>query len=219
VKVHQNSFCQSVMRFNLALITIALVLLFPFVIHSEIIDRIAAIVDDDIITQSEVSAMEKLQLNVSGLPKAESTLADRINHHLLVQQIQRQPPPTVTPEMIRDTTESITREHGGNEELLVFLNSIGMNYEDFDNELREQLSIREFINLRFRPFVNVKIEEAEDYYNNVYKLEFEAEGKSPPSFAESFETIQSVLAASRVLERTKEWLDQLKKEASIYVKE
>jgi peptidyl-prolyl cis-trans isomerase SurA len=207
------------MRFNLALITIALVLLFPFVIHSEIIDRIAAIVDDDIITQSEVSAMEKLQLNVSGLPKAESTLADRINHHLLVQQIQRQPPPTVTPEMIRDTTESITREHGGNEELLVFLNSIGMNYEDFDNELREQLSIREFINLRFRPFVNVKIEEAEDYYNNVYKLEFEAEGKSPPSFAESFETIQSVLAASRVLERTKEWLDQLKKEASIYVKE
>lgn len=207
------------MRFNLALTTITLILLFTFVIHSETIDRIAAIVNDDIITQSEVSAMEKLQLNVSGLPKVESTLADRINHHLLVQQIQRQPPPTVTPEMIRDTTESITREHGGNEELLVFLNSIGMNYEDFDNELREQLSIREFINLRFRPFVNVKIEEAEDYYNNVYKLEFEAEGKSPPSFAESFETIQSVLAASRVLERTKEWLDQLKKEASIYIKE
>jgi peptidyl-prolyl cis-trans isomerase SurA len=207
------------MRFNLALITISLLLLFPFLIHSEIIDRIAAIVNDDVITQSEVSSMEKLQLNISGLPKAESTLVDRVNHHLVVQQIQRQPPPTVTPEMIRESIESFTREHGGNEELLVFLNSIGMNYEDFENELREQLSIREFINLRFRPFVNVRIEEAEDYYNNVYKPEFEAEGKTVPSFAESFETIQSVLASSRVRERTTEWLDQLRKEASVYIKE
>lgn len=207
------------MRFNLALITITLILLFPFVIHSDIIDRIAAIVNDDVITQSEVSAIEKLQLNVSGLPKAENALMDRINHHLLIQQIHRQPPPTVTPEMISGSIDSFTKEHGGDEELLIFLNSIGMNYEDFENELREQLSIREFINLRFRPFVNIKIEEAEDYYNNVYKPEYEAEGKSAPSFAESFETIQSVLASSRVLERTKEWLDQLKKEASIYIKE
>jgi peptidyl-prolyl cis-trans isomerase SurA len=207
------------MRFNLAQITIILILLFPFVIHSEIIDRIAAIVNDDVITQSEVLAMEKLQLNVSGLPKAENALVDRINHHLVIQQIHRQPPPTVTPEMIRGSIDSFAKEHGGDEELLVFLNSIGMNYEDFENELREQLSIREFINLRFRPFVNVKIEEAEDYYNNVYKPEYEAEGKSVPAFAESFETIQSVLAASRVLERTKEWLDELKKEASVYIKE
>ena len=207
------------MRFNIALITTTLILLFPFALHCEIIDKIAAIVNDDVITQSEVSAMEKLGLNVSGLPKTETTLMDRINHHLVIQQIQRQPPPTVTPEMIRDTVESFTKEHGENEELLVFLNSIGMNYEDFENEVREELSIREFINLRFRPFVSVKIEEAEDYYNNVYKPELESESQPVPSFAESFETIQSTLAAARVLERTKEWLDQLKKEASVYIKE
>src|ERR1700752_3838733 len=159
------------MRFNLALFTLTLIILFPFLTHSAIIDRIAAIVNDDVITESEVTSMQQLGLDITGLPKAENTLMGRIQHHLVLQQIQRQPPPTVTPEMIRDTVESFTREHGGNEELLVFLNSIGMNYEDFDNELREQLSIREFINLRFRPFVNVKIEEAEDYYNNVYKLE------------------------------------------------
>ena len=207
------------MRFNLSLFTITLLLLFPFVTYSAIIDRIAAIVNDDVITESEVDAIEKLELDISGLPKAESTLMDRINHHLLIQQIQRQPPPTVTPEMIRDTVDSFTRKHGGNEELLVFLNSIGMNYEDFENEVREQLSIREFINLRFRPFVNVKIEEAEKYYNEVYKPELEREGKSVPSFAESFDIVQSKLAVSRVSERTTEWLDQLKKEASVYIKE
>ena len=207
------------MRFNLALLTLTLIFLFPFLSHSVIIDRIAAIVNDDVITQSEVAAIEKLKLNVSGLPKAENTLMDRIHHHLALQQIQRQPPPTVTPEMIRETVNSFTREHGGNEELLVFLNSIGMNYEDFENELREQISIREFINLRFRPFVNVKIEEAEKYYNEVYKPKLEGEGNPVPSFGESFEAIQSELAASRVIERTKEWLDQMTKESSIYIKQ
>jgi parvulin-like peptidyl-prolyl isomerase len=207
------------MRFNLALFTLTLILLFPFLTHSTIIDRIAAIVNDDVITESEVTAIQQLGLDISGLPKAENTLTGRIHQHLVLQQIQRQPPPTVTPEMIRDIVDSFTREHGGNEELLVFLNSIGMNYEDFENEVRKQLSIREFINLRFRPFVNVQIEEAEKYYNEVYKPELESEGKTAPSFAESFETIQSNLAASRVLERTKEWLDQLKKDASVYVKD
>jgi peptidyl-prolyl cis-trans isomerase SurA len=204
------------MRFNLALFTL---LFFATLSHSAIIDRVAAIVNDDVITESEVGAIEKLGLNISGLPKAENTLKDRVNHHLVIQQIQRQPPPTVTSEMIRNTVDSFTREHGGNEELLVFLNSIGMNYEDFENEVREQLRIREFINLRFRPFVNVRIEEAEKYYNEVYKLQLEHEGKPVPSFGESFEIIQSNLAASRVVERTKEWLDQLEREASIYIKE
>ncbi|MCI0417263.1 hypothetical protein L0222_31230 [bacterium] len=187
--------------------------------HSVIIDRIAAIVNDDVITQSEITAIEKLVLNISGLPRAENTLVDRIHHHVVLQQIQRQPPPTVSAEMIQETVESFTREHGGNEELLLFLNSIGMNYEDFEREVREQLSIREFINLRFRPFVNIRIEEAEKYYNEVYKLELERQGKEAPSFAESFEMIQSRLAASRVQERTKEWLEQLRKESSTYVKE
>ncbi len=207
------------MRFNLALFILTLILPFPFLTHSAIIDRIAAIVNDDVITESEVTAIQKLGLDISGLPKAENTLMGRIHQHLVLQQIQRQPPPTVTPEMLRDIVDSFTREHGGTEELLVFLNSIGMNYEDFENEVREQLSIREFINLRFRPFVNVQIEEAEKYYSEVYKPELENEGKTVPSFAESFETIQSNLAASRVLERTKEWLDELKKDASIYIKE
>jgi hypothetical protein len=219
VKVRPNSFCQSAMRSNLAFYALLVIIFFPFLTNAEIIDRIAAVVNDDVITHTEVIAIEKLGLNISGLPKSENTLKDRVHHHLVIQQIQRQPPPTVTLEMIRGTVDSFTREHGGNEELLVFLNSIGMNYEDFENEVREQLSIREFINLRFRPFVNVRIEEAEKYYNEVYKPELEREGKEVPSFGESFESIQSNLAASRVVERTKEWLVQLEEEASIYVKE
>jgi hypothetical protein len=197
---------------------LALILTIPPLSSAVILDQIAAIVNDNIITYSEVSATEKLGLNVSGLPPESSTLEGRINHHLVIEQIERQPPPTVSNEMVQEVVDSFTREQGGPEEFLLFLNSIGMNYEDFDREVREQLSIREFINLRFRPFVSVRIEDAEAYYNEVLKPELQQKGEEVPPFAESFELIQSRLAESRVQERTKEWLQEIKEEASIYIK-
>ena len=206
------------MLFKIVLSIFTFVLTTPALSSAVILDQISAIVDEQIITHSEVSATEKLALNVSGLPPAPTPLEQRINHHLVIQQIERQPPPTVSREMIQEVVESFTRKLGGPEEFLLFLNSIGMNYEDFDREVREQLSIREFINIRFRPFVNVRIEDAEAHYNEVLKPELELKGEKVPPFAEAFELIQSKLAESRVQERTKEWLAELKKEASIYVK-
>ncbi|HSE40526.1 MAG TPA: hypothetical protein VLH08_07135, partial [Acidobacteriota bacterium] len=198
------------MHFKITFAAFVLMIL-PVSAFAVVLDQIAAIVNDQVVTLSEVHASEKLGLNVSGLPKAPSPIEERINHHLVMRQIERQPPPTVTREMVQEIVDSFTREHGGPEELLLFLNSIGMNYEDFDREVHEQLSIREFINLRFRPFVNVKIEDAEAYYNDVLKPELEKKGEPVPSFEEAFELIQTRLAESRVKERTTDWLQQLKK--------
>jgi hypothetical protein len=202
----------------IAIASLTVFLLMPASSFGVILDQISAIVNEQIITLSEVNAIQKLGLNVSGLPPASSPIEERINHHLVIQQIERQPPPSVSREMVQEVVESFTRQHGGPEELLLFLNSIGMNYEDFDREVREQLTIREFINIRFRPFVNVTIEDAEEYYNKTLKPELESKSEQVPAFAEAFELIQSRLAESRVRVRTEEWLLELKKEASIYVK-
>lgn len=206
------------MRFKTLFLPIILFLL-GLPAQSTIIDRIAAIVNEHVITQSEVNAIQQLGLHASGLPDTGNPLQNRINHHLVLQQIERQPPLAIPEEIIQGTVESFTKEHGGNEEFLLFLNSVGMNYEDFYSELNEQLSIREFITIRFRPFVNVQIEEAETYYNDVYRPSLEKEGKEAPSFAESFDEIQALLAESRVRKRTEEWLAELRQESSVYVKE
>lgn len=184
-----------------------------------IIDRIAVIVNVDVVTQSEIDAIQQLGLNVSGLPPAENVLQDRINHHLVLQQIAKQPPLTVAPERAQEIVDTYVQKYGGTEEFLVFLHSIGMNYEDFDKELREQLSIQAFVTLRFRPFVNVTIEEAEQYYDDSYKRRFELAGQPVPSFAVSFDQIQQELVESRVHERTAAWLEEIRKSAVINVKD
>lgn len=182
------------------------------------IDRIVAIVNDDVITQSEIDSVQKLGLHVSGLSADKDMLEQRIDHRLVLQQIAKQPPLNVSDDQYKEAIDSFTKKYGGTEEFLSFLNSIGMNYQDFEKELREQLRISAFIALRFRPFVSVSIEDAQNYYDESYKPRFERAGMQAPSFALSFDQIQKEIVDSQVKERTEKWLVELRQSANINVK-
>ncbi len=196
-----------------------LLLSFPPLSQGVIIDKISAIVNEDVITQSELDAMAKVDLNLSGLPEEETMLEERINHHLALQQLKIQPPVLLSEEEVESALNSIEIRHGGEEGLMVFLNSIGMNRDDLILEVRNQLSIRKFIRDRFRPFVNITIEDAEDYYNKVYKPAAEMLAKDVPPFAEVFGEIQNLLVESKVQDPIAKWLDDLRKKARVNVKD
>ena len=184
-----------------------------------IIDKIAAIVNENVITQSELDALEKLDLRLSGLPRKDSILQERIDHHLALQQLKTQPPVLLSEEEMESALSSFRIRRGGEDELMVFLTSIGMNRDDLILEIRNQLSIRKFIRDRFRPFVNITIEDAEDYYNKVYKPAGEMLAKDVPPFAEVFGEIQNLLVESKVQEPIAKWLDDLRRQARINVKD
>jgi parvulin-like peptidyl-prolyl isomerase len=199
---------------------LALVLfLLPEVTHAVVIDKIAAIVNDSVITQSEVYASQQLNLKLSGLPEQASTLQDRINFHLVLQQLRNQPPVPVTEEEFQKATQPFIESMGGIDQFREFLGSIGMNYSDFETEARNQLSIRRFIADRFRPFVNVTLADAQKYYDEVYVPIFEVLGKQPPTFPESFDEIQIDLVESQVQDRVKDWLGEIRHSANITVKD
>jgi parvulin-like peptidyl-prolyl isomerase len=189
------------------------------VAQAVIIDKIAAIVNEDVIAQSELDAMEKLDLRLSGLPRRDSILQERIDHHLALQQLKTQPPVLLSDEEVESALNSFETRRGGPEELMLFLTSIGMNHQDLIREIRNQLSIRKFIRDRFRPFVNITIEDAEDYYEKVYKPAAEMLAKDVPPFAEIFGEIQNLMVESKVQDHIVEWLQTLRKEARVNVKD
>ena len=184
-----------------------------------IIDKIAAIVNESVITQSELDAMQKLDLRLSGLPRKDSILQERIDFHLALQQLKTQPPVLVPEEEQEDAIASFQLRHGGEDELNEFLSKIGINRDDLIVEIRNQLSIRKFIRDRFRPFVNITLEDAEDYYEKVYRPAGEMLAKEVPPFAEVFSEIQNLLVDSKIQERIVEWLEEMRQEARINVKD
>ena len=216
MKVPQNFLSLSAMHFNIMVVVrcircsvATLILVLPFVLSAAeavIIDKIAAIVNEDVITQSEVDATGKLELRLAGLPKSESALQNRIDFHLALQQLKTQPPVLLTEEEIQSAYDSIRLRYGGDEELVAFLGSIGMSRDDLLQEIRDQLSIRKFIRDRFRPFVNITLEDAEDYYEKVYKPAGEMLARDVPPFAEVFPEIQTLLVESKIQDRIAEWV-------------
>jgi len=184
-----------------------------------IIDRIAAIVNDAVITQSELDKAQALGLKISGLPSRSTVLQERIDHHLVLQQLKSQPPVLITQEEIQSAYDAFVVRHGNEELLEGFLQTIGMNRDDLLQEIRNQLSVRKFIRDRFRPFVNITIEDAEDYYENVYKPAAEILNKTAPPFAEVFAEIQNQMVESRVQDQLEEWLQKIRKEATVNIKE
>jgi peptidyl-prolyl cis-trans isomerase SurA len=206
------------MHFKLRALAFILLLSLPFSAHAVIIDKIAAIVNDDVITQSEIYALQNLKLNLSGLP-TKDILDERIEHHLVLQQIAKQPPLLLPEEEVQLQITMYAQQHGGTDGLIEFLSSIGMNYSDFETEVREQISVRRFIADRFRPFVNISIEEAEKYYRDVYKPRLKAAGQEVPPFPETFNEIQTQLIESRMQDRIRDWLLELRRNATINIKE
>jgi parvulin-like peptidyl-prolyl isomerase len=198
---------------------LVLIFLFPHAAHAVIIDKIAAIVNDSVITQSEVFASAQLNLKLSGLPEETSPLQNRINFHLVLQQLKSQPPAPISDEEFQEATEPFIESMGGISKFQEFLGSIGINFSDFEEEARNQLSIRRYIADRFRPFVNVTLADAQKYYDEVYVPIFEILGKQPPTFPESFDEIQIDLVESQVQDRVKDWLVEIRHAANITVKD
>jgi peptidyl-prolyl cis-trans isomerase SurA len=184
-----------------------------------IIDKIAAIVNEDVITQSELDSIGKLDLHLSGLPHQESTLQERINNHLALQQLKGQPPVLISDEEVDSALKSFEPRFGGEEEMLNHLEQIGLTRDDLLVEMRNQLSIRKFIRDRFRPFVNITLEDAEDYYEKVYKPAAEMLAKTVPPFPEVFGEIQNLLVESKVQDHIQKWIEDLRKSARIQIKD
>lgn len=188
-------------------------------LYAVILDRIAAIVNDDVITQSEVYATGELNLQLAGLPDRGNVLDHRIDHHLILQQLTKQPPVQIDEEDIQTEVNAFIENHGGKESASQFLSSIGLTDADLETEIREEITIRQFVTFRFRPFVNVSLDQAEQYYNDVHVPRLKAKGLPVHSLTDSFDDIQNELIQSQVQERLKNWLGDLRKSANITIKE
>lgn len=187
--------------------------------HAVVLDRIAAIVNDEVITQSEVYAAEQLKLQLESLPIQDSMLQERIDHHLILQQLTRQPPVQLDEEVIQAEIDSFVEAHEGKEATSRFLSSVGLTDSDLAKEIRDQITIRQFVAFRFRPFVNISLDQAEKYYEDIYVPILKSKGLEAPSFADSFDEIQSEMIQAQVQERVKTWLEELRSNANITIKE
>ncbi len=155
-------------------LVVFVVTMLPFLAGAETVDRIVAIINDSVITMSELNAATNLALEKSGgSDKLDGTAAlemkkkvlDDLIEQKLVKQASDKAGIDVSEKEIDNAVEDIKKENGMTQEgLLLTLARSGLTLREYRDQLKEQIRQVKFINKEFRSKIAIKPEDVEDYY-------------------------------------------------------
>lgn len=196
--------------------TLAPVLLVCLAMHGEMIDRIAVTVDNRVITESEIIRQIRIAAFLNGEQPDLSAANKRVTADRLVEQalIRRELDTSryaaqgalATPEY-----QELKNKYGDDNSYKQALVKSRITDKDVQEALQWQALFLDFVDMRFRPGVQLPESELQDYYNQQVA---ENPGKLPP-FEEARESIEEILTSQRVDNALDRWLGQVRTQTRI----
>lgn len=150
-----------------------IILCLPLAVRAEIVDRIVAVVNDSVITLSELNAATASAIeSIGGKAKTEKEIIEikgKILDSLIEQKLVKHAADTagieVSEREIDNAIEDVKEQNKLSQEtLLLALAQSGLTYREYKEQLREQIRQIKFINKEFRSKINVTDEEVAEYY-------------------------------------------------------
>ena len=201
-------------------------ILFALTARAEIIDRIAVTVDNQVITDSQVLEQIRVIAFLNGEkpdfsgPNRRRT-ADRLIEQTLVtreMELTRYPQPTLAE--IQDTLKQVRGRFPEEAEFEGALTEYKIDLGDLQEALRQQAALLRFIDLRFRPEVQVQESDVSRYCENVYLPERRKNGgPATLTLEEAMPQCEEDFTAQLVDARVEAWLKESRGRARITYRE
>jgi hypothetical protein len=172
------------------------------------IDGIAARIEDDIITESEVRELAALQELVDGRSKSREEIIRELADQWIVRQEATatsfgQP----SQEDVDRAYEQLVKQFPPPEEFKRRYAALGLSEAAIRRLLQQQLYLSRFLDRRFRPAAQVDHDQIEAYYENEFAPQLKARSEAVPPLDDVEDTIREVLIQRAITERSKKWLD------------
>lgn len=175
----------------------------------EVVDRIVARVENDVILLSEVRALSRYQLLVEGKSESDAAVLDRLIDQWVVRteaEASRFPHPTDTE--IQNGMERLANSFASPTEFEARKKQAGLSEAEMRTLVTGQLFLRGYLDSRFRPAVQVDAKAIEDFYQNAVVPTAKARGTDPPTLDAARETIQEALVQRGIDEQAERWLKE-----------
>jgi parvulin-like peptidyl-prolyl isomerase len=193
--------------------------------QAQVVDRMVAVVNKQVILESELDQATRVEFLLQSKPIERLTQADRmavlerlIDRSLLDQQIVNpgmlDPAPEELAAKIKEVRESI---HGGLSDAgwNGILAGYGLTQADVEEQLTSQFRILRFIDLRFRGLVRVEKDAIATYYQDRFLPEVRKRHAAEPKLSEVSDKIEQILVEQRIDELLSNWLKTLRAQAHI----
>ncbi len=196
----------------------------------EIVDKTVATVSDgvrtELITYSDL--MWQLAL-VPGVPLDPASSEDLnralqliIRQRLIALEAERLPSAEPTDEEVTAEINRVLAGFTTSAEFVRRLNSVGfssVNDDNFQRMMSQRISIEKYLDFRFRSFVVITPEDENEYYKNVYILDFKRRnpGIVVPEIDDVRTRINQILTEQKVESDIENFLDNARDRSEIVI--
>jgi hypothetical protein len=196
------------------------------------LDRVVAIVNNDLILDSDVDQERRLE---SLQPYRETvvtfsrdkTIERLIDRDLILQQVELQAQDPITDAQLENEIAALRKaipdcknkkfdcetKAGWDS----FLGSNGFTTDELNKQWRERMEVLRFIEQRFRTGIKITPEEIQAYYTQTMLPEYAKQNTKAPPLDALSNRIQEVLLEQRVSGLLGDWLKSLRAQGSVVV--
>jgi parvulin-like peptidyl-prolyl isomerase len=185
-------------------------LAFAGLLHGqEIIDRIAARVENDVILMSDLRELSHYQQLVDGKAEPDEQLLGRLIDQWIVRaeaEASRYPQPSDAD--INRGIERLQKSFASPEEYESRKKQSGLSDAAVRRMVASQLYLSSYLDSRFRPSVQIDEKAIEDFYQNGVIPRAQARGEAPPTLEAARDLIQEALVQRGINEQADRWLKE-----------
>jgi len=184
-------------------------LLVPFALSQQVIDRIVARIENDVILESDIRLLAHYQLLVEGKAESEAEILDRLIDQWIVRNeanVARTPQPTDAD--IDRAVDRLIEGFSSKEDFEARQKLAGLGPADIRRVTADQLFLNSYLDSRFRPTVQVDEPAIRDFYQNALLPRAQARGTTAPTFDAAHDFIQEALIQRGINEQADRWLKE-----------
>ena len=190
--------------------------------RAAVVDRIAALVDQQVITVSEVSQMSDIQF----FPRPAGQNDDDYRHSILdslisqalrYRDVERFGAEDIPKDSIEARLLEMQKRFASPAEFTAAMQHAELTLDEVRTLLKRQLQVEAYIQERFAPMIFVSNDEIATYYRGAWSQQRRQRGLSIPPLTEVTEEIRTLLKSTRQQQEIDKWTAQLRARANVDV--
>jgi hypothetical protein len=171
------------------------------------VDGVAARIEDDIITESEVRELGAFQMLVDGKSKPRAELIRELSDQWLIRsEASATKYPQVPAADVDRAYAEFVKQFPAEEDFQKRRAAAGLTEAAVRRMVAQQLYLSRFIDYRFRPEAQVSDEQVEAYYRDEFSPQLKARNEDVPPLDDVDDTIREVLIQRAISDRAAKWL-------------
>lgn len=175
----------------------------------DVVDRIVARVENDIILLSDVRALSRYQQFLDGKSESDDQILDRLIDQWIVRtEADASHSPHPSEADIDQTVNRVRNSFASVQEYEERRRQAGLTDQDVRAMAASQLYLSNYLDSRFRSSVQIDPKAVEDFYRSAVVPRAKARGQEPPTLDAARDSIQEALIEKGINQQADQWLKE-----------